>query len=136
MRAINSDGMVSSPRNFMKPEERRSYVTPAGTSIFAESIAEHVADGRISADQRRRQQAQLARDAEVATRLSGHGSVRLSPRIAAQQGWEPTVVRDSLGRLRVDWSRVGSDLPHDDAGRRFPTTSVDDGTFKPGADFW
>lgn len=128
-----SEGMVAAPTNFMRPDQRRSWTTPAGVSQFAD--VEDPSPDRITGEMRRQAYAEASREAERMTRLSGSATNRVSARDASKVGWEPHLVRDSSGRLRTDWSRIGSDLPHDAAGRPRPTTDVDRG-FTPGQDFW
>ena len=93
---------VGSPRNFLKPELRRSWVTPAGTSEYGDITDPH--PGRITSEMRRAQRNEVARAAEAATRMSGSATVR-APKEAAQAGFTPTVNRDRFGRLTTSWQR-------------------------------
>lgn len=131
-----SEGMQVQPRYFRDPPpgQARSWTVEAGRSQFAE--VEDPSPQRITGEMRRQAYAEASREAERMTRLSGSATNRLSARDAARVGWEPTLVRDSSGRLRTDWSRVGADVPRDPAGRPHPVTDVDNGRFQPGSDIF
>ncbi len=99
---------VGTPKNFLPVEQRRSFTVPAGTSAYS---APDPFPGRLTAEDQRQSRAQLAREVEARSRLSGSSTVR-SPRADAQRGWHPIVERDRVGRLFTRWER---DAPEDDA---------------------
>jgi hypothetical protein len=64
-----------------------------------------IVPNRVSAHDRRLALAQLAREAEAASRMSGTAVYRNSPRVDAREGWTSSMRRDALGRIVIDWSR-------------------------------
>jgi hypothetical protein len=101
-----SEFFSGSSTNFLPPDRRRSFTTPAGVSAYSTTDP---FPSRQRPEDRRLAQAQLAREVEARSRLSGSSTIR-SPRADSQRGWRPVPVRDQVGRLRIDWSReVGDD---------------------------
>jgi hypothetical protein len=110
----------------------RTTVVPAGTSAYQ---VENPMPDRPTFESEMAARNELAWEVERQNRMSGSHTIS-NARARAREGWEPHLVRDSSGRLRTDWSRVGSDVPRDPSGRPHPTTDVDGGRFQPGADLF
>jgi hypothetical protein len=108
-------------------EGPRTSVVEAGRSQFADAVDPMPDRDSFASDMEVRNK--LAWEVARLNQQSGSHTTR-DPRVQAQEGYEPVVVRDRFGRIRTDYVR------RDPAGRPVAQTDVDAGRIRPGGDFF
>jgi hypothetical protein len=95
------------PSNFLPPEARRTWTTPAGESAC--TTPDPRPDARSDATEQRLAWAALAREVGRENMLAGTNTTTF--RGFSTEGYGPEISRDASGRLRIDWVKIGESDP-------------------------